>query len=313
MFRFTISRGAAFLFSACAFLLMVSTAVAAGMWVSPSSGDYDTVYTAYASGFIPGEHVDTWVNKPGQWRVGQGDYVADANGAIEFEFRPDVTWGNGGFFASALGLKSGREYTASFSIGGGGSPLAPCNCRAVLLGNPGGTAVNYNAQGYGSSEIVVAYMTDPSAQIHRLPNAQADPWGNLVFPIYLSQDSLYGPYLFTVRGLTTGRESYNTFTFWGGIFNHRSSNPISFATPVFELHNSGFEPGESVAMNLLYPDNTSKLLTTLQAGADGSIHYQWIVLPGSPFGDYTLSAVGASSKSRASARYRWDGVVSPNP
>jgi hypothetical protein len=310
MARFLIWRGLVVLAAAGAFFLGVSVATAAGMWVSPNRGDYDTVYTAHASGFIPGEHVDTWVNKPGQWRVGQGDYVADASGAIEFDFRPDVTWGTGGFFASAIGQKSGREYTASFSIGGGGYPLAPCGCRAALLGNPGGTAVNYNAQGYGSSEIVVVYMTDPAAQIHRLPNAQADPWGNLAFPLYLSQDSLYGPYLFTARGLTTGYESYNTFTFWGGIFNHRSSNPISFATPVFVVQGSGFTPRENVTIRLTYPDNSTKLLTTLQTGDDGAIHYEWIVTPGSPFGLYSISAAGTLSKNVASARYRWDGVVS---
>ncbi|MBI4673086.1 MAG: hypothetical protein HY741_15635 [Chloroflexi bacterium] len=313
MFHSAMLRVLAVLFSTALFFGFVAAAAAAGMWVSPGSGDYDTTYTAYASGFIPGEHVDTWVNKPYQWRVGQGEYVADANGKIEFEFRPDVTWGTGGFFASARGLKSGREYTASFSIGGGGFPLAPCACRGVLLGNPGGAAVNYNAQGYGSSEIVVVYMTDPAAQIHRLPNAQADPWGNLAFPVYLSQESLYGPYLFTARGLTTGRESYNTLTFWGGIFNHRSSNPISFATPAFTVQGGGFTPKENVAVRLTYPNNTTKLLTTLQAGDDGAIHYTWIVIPGSPFGIYAVSATGAISGNTANARYHWDGVVTPNP
>lgn len=295
------------------FLLVVLPASAAGMWVSPAGGDYDTTYSVHASGFLPGERVDTWVNKPYQWRVGQGEYTADAGGAIEFEFRPDVTWGTGGFFASAHGLSSGREYTASFSIGGGAYPLAPCGCRAVFLGSPGGTAVNYNAQGYGSSEIVVVYMTDPSAQIHRLPNAQADPWGNLAFPVYLSQDSLYGPYLFTARGLTTGRESFNTLTFWGGIQNHRSSNPISFATPVFELHAGGYAPQENVALRLTAPNGTAKLLTTLQASADGSIHYSYIVPPGSAFGVYLLSGTGVSSGIAASARFQWDGVVTPVP
>lgn len=295
------------------FGLLALPASAAGMWVSPSTGDYDTTYTVHASGFVPGEHIDTWVNKPYQWRVGQGDYVADASGAIEFEFRPDVTWGTGGFFASAHGLSSGREYTASFSIGSGGYPLAPCACRSVLLGNPGGTAVNYNAQGYGSSEIVVVYMTDPSAQIHRLPNAQADPWGNLAFPVYLSQDSFYGPYLFTARGLTTGLESYNTFTFWGGIQNHRSSNPISFATPVFELYGASFTPQENVTLRLTYPNTTTKILTALKAGDDGSLHYSYIVPPGSVFGIYTLSGTGTLSSNTATARFNWNGVVSPAP
>lgn len=295
------------------FVLSVLTASASGMWVSPSDGDYNTTYTVRASGFIPGERVDTWVNRPYQWRVGQGEYTADASGAIEFDFRPDVTWGTGGFFASAQGLSSGREYTAGFSIGGGGYPLAPCMCRTVLLGSPGGTAVNYNAQGYGSSEVVVVYMTDPAAQIHRLPNAQADPWGNLAFPVYLSQDSLYGPYLFTARGLTTGRESYNTLTFWGGIQNHRSSNAISFATPVFALHAGGFTPKENVVLRLTYPNNTFKVLTTLAAGDDGSLQYSYIVPPGSAFGIYTLSGTGATSGNVASARFRWDGVVTPNP
>ena len=295
------------------FVLLVLPAAASGMWVSPYSGDYDTTYTVHASGFIPGERVDTWVNRPYQWRVGQGQYTADASGAIEFDFRPDVTWGTGGFFASAQGLSSGREYTASFSIGSGGYPLAPCACNAVFLGSPGGTAVNYNAQGYGSSEVVVVYMQDPSAQIHRLPNAQADPWGNLAFPIYLSQDSLYGPYLFTARGLTTGRESYNTLTFWGGIQNHRSSDPISFATPTFELNAGGFTPQENVALRLTYPNSTTKLLTTLKAGDDGTIHYSYIVPPGSPFGIYTLNAAGATSGNIAATRYKWDGVVTPIP
>lgn len=306
-------RYTALLLAGCIFLLTAAAVSAAGMWVSPGSGDYDTTFTAHASGFLPGEHVDTCVNKPYQWRVGQGDYVADASGTIEFDFRPDVTWGTGGFFASAIGQKSGREYTASFSIGGGGFPLAPCACSAVLLGNPGGTAVNYNAQGYGSSEIVVVYMTDPSAQIHRLPNAQADPWGNLAFPVYLSQESLYGPYLFTARGLTTGHESYNTLTFWGGIFNHRSSNPISFATPEFKLDGGGFTPQENVLIRLTYPDNTTKTLTTLQAGDDGTIRYSMFVIPGSPFGVYTLSGTGVTSGNVSSARYQWDGVVTPNP
>jgi hypothetical protein len=290
-----------------------TAAFASGMWVSPSAGDYDTTYTAHASGFLHGEHVDTWVNKPNQWRVGQGDYVADAQGTIEFDFRPDVTWGTGNFFASAIGQKSGREYTASFSIGGGGSPLAPCACRAVLLGNPGGTAVNYNAQGYGSSEIVIVYMTDPSAQIHRLPNAQADPWGNLAFPVYLSQDSLYGPYLFTARGLTTGRESFNTFTFWGGIFNHRSSDPISFATPTLTIEGGGFKPQERVVIQLGLPNLVTRLIATVSAGEDGTVHYAWIVPPGTPFGDYWFSATGAVSGHAVRVRYRWDGVITPEP
>lgn len=307
MRRFTL------LFAVLLTFLSVAAVSASGMWVSPNSGDYDTEYTAHASGFSPGEHVDTWINKPGQWRVGQGNYVADASGTIEFDFRPDVTWGTGGFFASALGNSSGREYTASFSISGEGAPIAPCLCHTVLLGSPGGTAVNYNAQGYGSSEIVVVYMTDPAAQIHRLPNAQADPWGNLAFPVYLSQDSLYGPYLFTARGLTTGRESYNTLTFWGGIQNHRSSNPISFATPVFELHAGGFKPQESILIRLMYPNNTVKTLTTLKAGDDGGVNYSYIVPPGSVFGLYTLSGTGVTSGTSASARFRWDGVVTANP
>ena len=295
------------------FFIFALTAAASGMWVSPYNGDYDTTYTAHASGFLPGERVDTWVNKPYQWRVGQGEYIADANGAIEFEFRPDVTWGTGGFFASAQGLSSGREYTASFTIGGGGFPLAPCACNAVLLGSPGGTAVNYNAQGYGSSEIVVVYMTDPSAQIQRLPNAQADPWGNLAFPVYLSQESLYGPYLFTARGLTTGRESYNTLTFWGGIQNHRSSNPISFATPVFELHAGGFKLQENVVIQLRYLAHATKTLATIKAGDDGTIHFSYIVPPGSEFGTYTLQAINNANQIVASVSFRWDGVVMPNP
>lgn len=295
------------------FILSRGEAAAAGMSVSPNGGDYDTTYTVSASGFIPGESVDTWVNKPGQWRVGQGQYTADAHGAIEFDFRPDVTWGTGGFFASADGLKSGREYTASFSIGGGGFPLAPCACRGVFLGNPGGTAVNYNAQGYGSSEIVVVYMTDPSAQILRLPNAQADPWGNLSFPIYLDQAARYGPYLITARGLTSGVQSFNTFTFWGGIQNVRSSNAISFATPVFELNGGGYKPQENVSLRLTVPNSAVKLLTTLKAGDDGTLHYSYIVPPGTPFGIYTLSGTGAISSVVASARFNWDGVVTPSP
>src|SRR5690242_1377731 len=83
------------------FITLRAGASAAGMSVSPYNGDYDTTYTVTASGFIPGEQVDTWVNKPYQWRVGQGAYTADASGTIEFDFRPDVTWGTGGFFASA--------------------------------------------------------------------------------------------------------------------------------------------------------------------------------------------------------------------
>lgn len=309
MSRFLVSS----FFLVSLFLVLVLPASAEGMWVSPGSGDYDTEYTAHASGFVPGERVDTWVNKPYQWRVGQGEYTADADGEIEFDFRPDVTWGTGGFFASAQGLSSGREYTASFSIGGGGFPLAPCGCRAAFLGSPGGTAVNYNAQGYGSSEIVIVYMTDPSAQIHRLPNAQADPWGNLAFPVYLSQDSLYGPYLFTARGLTTGRESFNTLTFWGGIQNHRSSNPISFATPTLTLRGAGFRPGEKVTMYLVRPNGTALLITTLAADVNGAIEYAYIVPPGTPFGDFTLSATGAISKNQIASAFRWDGVVTPNP
>ncbi len=287
------------------FFSLVSDVSAAGLWVSPSGGDYDTTFTATATGFEPGERVDTWVNKPYAWRVGQGEYTADASGTIEFEFRPDVTWGTGGFFASAEGLSSGRGYTGSFSIGGGGFPLAPCGCRAVFLGSPGGTAVNYNAQGYGSSEIVVVYMTDPSAQIHRLPNAQADPWGNLAFPVYLSQDSLYGPYLFTARGLTTGRESYNTLTFWGGIQNHRSSNPISFATPAVTLNGVGFQPNEKIILRL----NNTIVPPTLQATPEGTLQYTYIIVPGTPFGEYTLSATGAVSKNMTSQSFLWDGVV----
>ncbi len=306
-------RALAPLLAASAFLAVTALAWAAGMWVAPTNGDYNTTYTVHASGFVPGERVDTWVNKPYQWRVGQGEYVADANGAIEFEFRPDVTWGTGGFFASAQGLSSGREYTASFAIGGGGYPLAPCACSAVLLGSPGGTAVNYNAQGYGSSETVVVYMTDPSAQIHRLPNAQADPWGNLAFPIYLSPDALYGPYLFTARGIVTGRESYNTLTFWGGIQNHRSSAPISFATPEFNLSGAGFTPQENVVIRLTYPNHVVKQLATLKAGDDGAVNYSMFVLPGSPFGIYALSATGVTSGNAARASFRWDGVVTTLP
>jgi hypothetical protein len=283
------------------------------MWVAPYGGDYDTTFTVYASGFFPGERVDTWVNKPYQWRVGQGEYVADATGAIEFEFRPDVTWGTGGFFASAEGLTSGHQSTASFSIGGGGYPLSPCACRAVFLGSPGGTAVNYNAQGYGSSEPVVVYMTDPSAQITRLSNAQADPWGNLAFPLYLSQDALYGPYLFTARGLTTGRESFNTLTFWGGIQNHRSSNPISVATPAFELHAGGFAPQETVSLRLTFPNHATQGLAAIAAGADGAVHFNYVVPPGSAFGAYVLSGTGTQSGHTASARFQWDGVVTPLP
>lgn len=286
-----------------------AAAQAGGMYVSPGGGDYDTEFDVVASGFVPGEAVDTWVNKPYQWRVGQGQYTADANGRIEFSFRPDVTWGTGGFFASAQGLKSGIEVTAGFSIGSGGYPLTPCACRAVLLGNPGGTAVNYNAQGYGSSEIVIVYRTDPSAQIVRLPNAQADPWGNLAFPVYLSQDSLYGPYLYTARGLTTGRESYNTLTFWGGIQNHRSSNPISFATPVFVAQAGGLKPGETVLIRLTWPNGVTRTVATTHAGDDGTVRFEWIVPPGTPFGSYLFSAVGATSGVSSAARYRWDGVV----
>jgi hypothetical protein len=286
-------------------LSLAPSVSAAGLWVSPYSGDYDTTYTAHATGFEPGERVDTWVNRPYAWRVGQGEYTADSSGAIEFDFRPDVTWGTGGFFASAQGLSSGREYTGSFTIGGGGYPLAPCGCRAVFLGSPGGTAVNYNAQGYGSSEIVVVYMTDPSAQIHRLPNAQADPWGNLAFPVYLSQDSLYGPYLFTARGLTTGRESYNTLTFWGGIRDHRSSNPISFATPAVTLNGFGFQPNEKIVLRL----NNTIVPPTLQASPEGTLQYTYILVPGTPFGEYILSATGAVSKAVTSQRFRWDGIV----
>ena len=96
------------LVAVCAvFIFLAPHASAAGMRVSPYGGDYDTTYTVYADGFVPGERVDTWVNKPYQWRVGQGEYTADADGAIEFEFRPDVTWGTGGFFASAHGNTSG--------------------------------------------------------------------------------------------------------------------------------------------------------------------------------------------------------------
>lgn len=301
------------LFLSSLFLTLVLPASAAGMWVSPGSGDYDTEYTAHARGFLPGERVDTWVNKPYQWRVGQGEYTADADGEIEFDFRPDVTWGTGSFFASAQGLTSGQGATASFSIGGGGFPLAPCGCRAVFLGSPGGTAVNYNAQGYGSSEIVIVYMTDPAAQIHRLPNARADPWGNLAFPVYLSQDSLYGPYLFTARGLTTGRQSYNTLTFWGGIQDHRSSDPISFATPILTLDGSSFQPGEKVVVRVIHPNGLIEVDTTTNADANGTFQYSYIVPPGTPFGDFRLSATGAFSRVRIIRDFRWDGLVTPLP
>lgn len=294
-------------------LSLLPGAQAAGMNVSPNGGDYDTEFDVTASGFIPGEAIDTWVNKPSQWRVGQGQYTASKEGKISFSFRPDVTWGTGSFFASAIGLRSHVEVTDSFSIGSGGFPLSPCACRAVLLGNPGGTAVNYNAQGYGSSEIVIVYMTDPSAQITRLPNAQADPWGNLAFPLYLSQDSLYGPYLFMARGLTTGHQSFNILRFWGGIFNDRSSNPISFATPTFTLNAGGFKPQEAVTIRLAHPDGTPTTLATLNAGDDGTFNYSYILPRNMPFGMYTLSAVGTLSGTVSSARFNWDGVVTPVP
>lgn len=291
-------------------ILATRPALAAGVWVSPSGGDYNTEFTATADGFDPFEPVDTWVGRPYQWRVGQGTVIADADGEISFSFSPDVTWGTGSFVAIAKGLRSGREYQGGFTIGGGGNPLTPCGCKGVLLGNPGGLAVNYNAEGYAPNETVIVYMQDPAAQVRRLPNAQADPWGNLVFVLAFSPDSLYGPYLITVRGLTTGNFTYNTLTFWGGIFDHRSSNPISTATPTYILQGGGFTPQETVSIRLTYPNGPVQTLAKITT-PDGGVGYTFMMTRGSPLGIYTLSAVGLKSGHVVSARFGWDGVITP--
>lgn len=300
------------LFVSVLWLVAFSPAYAGGVWVSPGGGDYNTEFTAHADGFLPHEPVDTWVGKPYQWRVGQGQVTADAAGEIEFSFSPDVTWGTGSFVAIARGLRSGREYQGGFTVGGGGNPISPCGCKGVLLGNPGGLAVNYNAEGYAPSETVIVYMQDPSAQVRRLPNARADPWGNLVFVLAFNPDSLYGPYLITVRGLTTGNFTYNTLTFWGGIFDHRSSNPISTATPTYFFTGGGFKPGETISIRLTYPYGVTQPLAVVTT-PDGAFAYTFMMTRGSPPGLYILSAVGLKSGHAVSARFGWDGVITPLP
>lgn len=300
-------------------LVFSFTAVrAGGMSVSPDSGGFDTSFDVSGDGFFRNEPVSLWVTTPRLQTIGLGETTADSGGSIEFSIQPQTEWGSGHYIAVAEGQRSHIQLSAGFGVntGGGGpngeNPYPPCGCQAQFLGSPGGLAVNYNAQGFAGSEPVMVWVKDPAANVHRLPNVTPDPWGNLVFVFSLTPDSLYGPYYITATGINSGHFTYNTLTFWGGIINQRSSDPISRATPTYNFNPSGFTPGESVTIRLYDPDGVPKILTTLPA-TDGSIQYSYILPPGSPLGTYGMAATGATSGHKVTGQFTWDGVLTPIP
>lgn len=317
---------------------MASTALAAGMSVSPSSGGQDTSFEFRAEGFNPGETVSLWLTLPNLLAVGQGQQLAAHDGSIEFSLQADASWQTGEYIAVAHGLQSGREYFCKFTVYASAPVEADENATEsngedtgevlqqdtpnahydpgvtmYFLGDPGGLATNYNAQGYGNRETVALWVKDPAANVRRLPNVQTDPWGNLVFVFALPGDTLYGPYLITAQGLTTGRITYNTLTFWGGLRNQRSSDPISRAVPVYHLQGGGFQPGETVLVDLTWPDASSHHSGPVTANEAGAVEQPLTVEPGWPLGLYAVRATGAVSGHVLLGHFAWDGEVKPLP
>ncbi len=216
--------GGLFLFALLALTVNTTPALAAGMYVTPSSGTYGTVFTLVADGFKAGESVALVVIAPNNATLVAVTVNADGSGHIQYSAQIPSSFPIGKYTVGARGQSSGRQYSASFTVtgsggsgnGGGGSP--PSSTPGMTITPTSGgydTVFVGKAGGFNPGEPVSFWAVAPDGSTVGPQTATADSTGAFQASAQIPTSYAPGKYTGYAKGQYSGRQFSVTFTLIG--------------------------------------------------------------------------------------------------
>lgn len=300
-----------------ALCLVPAVARADAPFVSPSGGNYTTVFCLFADGFKPYEEIALWVGLPDGTVESFGDTFATGSGSVGHTegyagyacFFGSPTWHDGEVLAVARGKSSHHEASAKFLYDGGfADPDGPGVHVTLVPGAPRDTPyITVAGSGFKPYERVSVWLGNPDGSVQNFGDLDADGWGK----VYLAFSPTFRPgpgdYTIVVRS-ASGIEYSSRFTF-PGVNNPLPDSGVrvnpdngTYQTSII-INGAGFDPFEWVNVWVALPTGEPYDLGTLSASAEGRVLTLWLAYPGEPFGVYTVVMVGQSSHRRYTATF----------
>ncbi len=227
------------------FAMVAATPVsAAGMSVQPSSGSAGTTFVITADGFKSNEPVSVSIVLPTGSSVGSQTVSANSQGRAQFSMQLPSGSPAGKYTATARGLSSGRQYSATFTVtapasSGGTTAVTPASAGMSVQPTVGDYTTGFalTAGGFNAGETVSVWVTTPNNSTLGPGNVMADASGAIRLATGVPTSFPTGQYTAYARGLSSGHQYSATFTLktstnpnWTGqYFNNRSLS----GSPVF--------------------------------------------------------------------------------
>lgn len=199
-------------------LIQAAPALAAGMFISPSSGGYNTTFTLVADGFKSGELVSFTILSPNNSAISSGTLMANGQGRIQTSARIPSGSPAGRYTVIAQGRSSHHQYSASFTVTTSASPvsntttLAPAGMFVTPTSGTYSTTFVLTAGGFNPYEPVSSWVMTPNNAMIGPQTQPADKHGAIQFSGQVPYGYPSGKYTAFARGQYSGHMYSDTFT-----------------------------------------------------------------------------------------------------
>lgn len=297
-----------------AFEIVATSAAAPALSVTPTSGAPGTTFAFTASGFSAGERVGAWLIRPDSQpveliRPEDPQLFANNDGQASWNWTAPADAPGGAWQATARGVESGVERTATFTIAAGEGPAREQGVTPAS-GGPG-TTFTFVATGFNSGEQVGAWLNRPDrGQIDATPWLFADDQGRATWTWTAPADAPGGNWSAVALGRDSRVEVVIAFTLTGST-PAETPMPSGSVTPAsgppgttFTFTVANFAPNETVFYWAANPDGTP-LPNNAEARADanGQASWSWTAPENAPSGDWIMSARGLSTYRESQIRF----------
>jgi hypothetical protein len=195
-------------------LMHAAPTLAAGIYVTPSSGSYGTTFTLVGDGFNPGEHVSIQVIAPNNSAVVSGTLTADGQVHIQTSAQIPSGYPAGRYNVFAQGQSSHRQYSTSFIVTGSSSTTPPANAGVFVSPSSGDYTTTFvlTAGGFNPGEPVSVWITAPNGSTIGPQTFWANNRGGIQVSGKIPNGYPGGKYTAYAQGQYSGRRYSTTFT-----------------------------------------------------------------------------------------------------
>lgn len=297
--------------------LAVRPVSAASGTVVPPQGQTGTRFHFTATGFEPGERVDSWVTAPDSSTSPRYPSVyADSAGMAIWSWDAPAGVLLGQWTMAARGIRSDVRVSIPFEIVASDPLNVPANVNPTS-GAPGAT-FTFTASGFKPDERVAPWLIQPDGGSRELVEGEltwtfAEENGDFTWVWNSPSDAPGGNWKSVARGIESGLEIVIEFTVAAppAAPPERSVWPASGgAGTTFAFTAAGFDPGEQVGTWLNDP-NGNRLDATpwLIADDKGSVAWNWTVPENVLGGVWQSVAKGLNSRVEVIITFE---VIGPN-